>query len=423
MTAGRVALVGAGPGSPDLLSVRGRDLLATADVVVIDRLVGPEIRASIGGATVIEVGKTPRGPETPQTAINDILLDQARLGRTVVRLKGGDPFVFGRGAEELQACRAAGIEVEIVPGVSSALAAPALAGIGVTAIGVSAGFTVVSGHLAPSDPSSLPAWPELARLVAGGHTLVLLMAMRHLAEITDTLQEHGADPTTPALIVQDASLPTQREGRAPLSDLAVLARDEGLSSPAVVVIGASIGPGEPSARTRMLVLGGARSGKSAFAESLLAGHDAVHYIATSRRDPDDEEWARRIEAHRQRRPEAWLTVEATGLVAPFTERSAPPALVDSITGWLVGVLDEAGAWRQSPGWRAAVDAAIEELVVAWSAATRQLVLVSDEVGAGIVPETASGRLFRDELGRVNQRLAAAADQVWLVTAGLPRRLK
>jgi adenosylcobinamide kinase/adenosylcobinamide-phosphate guanylyltransferase len=172
---------------------------------------------------------------------------------------------------------------------------------------------------------------------------------------------------------------------------------------------------------RVLVIGGARSGKSAYAESLVSGLAAVTYVATGPTRPDDAEWAARVAAHKLRRPPGWETVETTELTALF-RRTGQPLLVDSMTAWLTAAMDDAGSWTDDAGAPDRLRQAVNDLLDAWCAATA-VVAVTDEVGQGIVPETPSGRLFRDELGALNQRLAAAADEVWLVTAGLPLRLK
>ena len=172
---------------------------------------------------------------------------------------------------------------------------------------------------------------------------------------------------------------------------------------------------------RVLVLGGSRSGKSAFAESLLADAPAVDYLAASVVSADDAEWSARVAAHRLRRPTSWRTVETGDISAELTTGTVP-ALVDSVTSWLARAMDDCGAFNRGNDG-AGLAAAIDRLSEAWSATTRHVVAVSDEVGSGIVPETASGRLFRDTLGTLNQRLAAQADAVYFVVAGLPQRLK
>jgi adenosylcobinamide kinase / adenosylcobinamide-phosphate guanylyltransferase len=172
--------------------------------------------------------------------------------------------------------------------------------------------------------------------------------------------------------------------------------------------------------SRVLVLGGSRSGKSAHAESLLAGRADVTYLATSATPPDDAEWAERVALHRARRPASWTTLETT---APSDLLRGGAVLVDSITAWVAALMDETGVWDDRP---AAADRLVDRcdaLVNAWTMTPAHVVAVSDEVGLGVVPETRAGRLFRDTLGAVNQRLAGTADEVWFVVAGLPQRLR
>lgn len=173
---------------------------------------------------------------------------------------------------------------------------------------------------------------------------------------------------------------------------------------------------------RVLVLGGARSGKSAHAESLLAAEDEVVYVATAATDPSDAEWAARVERHRRRRPATWTTLETSDL-ATALDTAGPPALVDSVTAWLAGAMDATGVWDAAGTGGAALSAAVDAVVDAWAASPRHVVAVTDEVGGGIVPDSKAGRVFRDELGLLNQRLAATADEVWLVIAGIPQRLR
>jgi uroporphyrin-III C-methyltransferase/precorrin-2 dehydrogenase/sirohydrochlorin ferrochelatase len=245
-TVGRVALVGAGPGDPELITVRGRRLLAEADVVVADRLVPglllDELRLDVA---LVDASKIPYGPARAQEEINQILVDRARAGRHVVRLKGGDPYVFGRGGEELIACAAAGVPVTVVPGVTSSIAAPAAAGIPVTHRGVAHEFTVVSGHLPPEHPSSLVDWPALGRLRG---TLVVLMGLKNLPAIAAALRAHGRPPRTPAAVVQEGTTGAQRTVRATLGDIAGEVRAAGLRPPAVLVVGdvvTVLGPADP----------------------------------------------------------------------------------------------------------------------------------------------------------------------------------
>ncbi|MEW1588411.1 uroporphyrinogen-III C-methyltransferase [Micromonospora vinacea] len=232
---GSVAVVGGGPGPDDLITVRAKALLDTADVVVVDRLAPQGLLAGLRpDVLVVDAAKVPRGPSMAQEAINDALVSHARAGRRVVRLKGGDPYVFGRGHEEVQACVAAGVPVTVVPGVSSALAAPALAGVPVTHRGVAHDVTVVSGHLPPGHPDSLVDWAALAR--ARG-TVVLLMAVDTIAKIASVLIEHGRAPESPVLAVQDAGLPDQRSVPARLDEIGAVAAREGVGPPAVFVLG------------------------------------------------------------------------------------------------------------------------------------------------------------------------------------------
>jgi adenosylcobinamide kinase/adenosylcobinamide-phosphate guanylyltransferase len=172
--------------------------------------------------------------------------------------------------------------------------------------------------------------------------------------------------------------------------------------------------------SRVLVLGGSRSGKSAHAESLLADRADVVYLATSAPAPDDAEWAQRVAAHRARRPAGWTTLETT---APSDLLRGGAVLVDSVTTWVAALMDETGVWTAEPGASGRLADRVDALVNAWAMTPAHVVAVSDEVGLGVVPETRAGRLFRDTLGEVNQRLAGTADEVWFVVAGLPQRLR
>ena len=204
---GRVLLVGGGPGDPGLLTVAGRDALAAADVVVTDRLAPiAAIAEHAPQAEVVHVGKIPRGEFTPQERINELLVEHALAGRTVVRLKGGDGYLFGRGGEEYLACTAAGVAVTVIPGVTSAFSVPALVGVPATHRGLAQGVSVISGHVPPDSPHSTLDYGALAR---SGTTLVLLMAVTNLPAITDELLAQGLPGDTPAVTVADGSLPTQ----------------------------------------------------------------------------------------------------------------------------------------------------------------------------------------------------------------------
>lgn len=235
LTPGEVVLVGGGPGDPDLLTVAALRALRQADVIVHDRLGANSALADVSSETeLISVGKIPRGPFTPQEDINALLIDLARRGLRVVRLKGGDNYVFGRGGEEWLACAEAGVPVRVIPGVTSAVSVPALAGIPVTHRGLTQGFTVVSGHVPPGDPRCTIDWAALA---ATGTTLVLLMAVKNLPQIAAALMEAGLAASTPAAVVADGSTAAQATWRAPLSDIADVAASAGVAPPAIVVIG------------------------------------------------------------------------------------------------------------------------------------------------------------------------------------------
>jgi uroporphyrin-III C-methyltransferase/precorrin-2 dehydrogenase/sirohydrochlorin ferrochelatase len=233
---GAVALVGGGPGDPELITVRGRRLLAQADVVVADRLAPPELLAELAPhVEVIDASKIPYGRAMAQDAINAVLIDRARAGKFVVRLKGGDPFVFARGQEEVIACADAGVPVTVVPGVTSAISVPAMAGVPVTHRGVTHEFVVVSGHVAPGHPESLVNWNALAALSG---TIVLLMAVERIELFAKALLEGGRAAETPVLVVQHGTTSAQRTLRTTLGDAAEHVRAEGIRPPAIIVIGA-----------------------------------------------------------------------------------------------------------------------------------------------------------------------------------------
>jgi uroporphyrin-III C-methyltransferase len=229
---GTVHLVGGGPGDPGLITARGLELLRRADVVVHDRLIGPELlHETRAGAELVDVGKGAGHVALSQEEINRLLVDRARAGREVVRLKGGDPFVFGRGSEELAACRAAGLRCAVVPGVSSAIAGPAAAGIPVTARGIASSFAVVTAHGAGKAGE-----PDVAAL-AGVDTIVVLMGRSSLPGFTARLVAAGRDPETPAACIQSATTPAQRVTVATLATIAAAADRDGLEAPIVTVIG------------------------------------------------------------------------------------------------------------------------------------------------------------------------------------------
>ncbi|WP_353950263.1 uroporphyrinogen-III C-methyltransferase [Knoellia sp. S7-12] len=226
-TSGWVALVGGGPGADGLLTARGHELLASADVVVVDRLAPRGVVSRLPESVrIIDVGKTPGHHPVPQDRINAILVEEAERGHGVVRLKGGDPYVLGRGGEERLACEAHGIPVEVVPGVTSAVSVPAAAGIPLTHRGVAKAFTVVSGH------EQIPTLPP-----GSDHTLVLLMGVSTLRDSANSLVAEGRSSDCPVAIIERGFLPTQRVTIGTLGDIADVALFRGVESPAVVVVG------------------------------------------------------------------------------------------------------------------------------------------------------------------------------------------
>jgi uroporphyrin-III C-methyltransferase / precorrin-2 dehydrogenase / sirohydrochlorin ferrochelatase len=230
-----VAIIGGGPGDPGLITVRGRQLLAEADVVLTDRLAPrvllDELRDDV---EIIDASKIPYGRAMAQEHINSALISHARAGRFVARLKGGDPFVFGRGAEEVLACLRAGVPVTVVPGVTSAVAVPASAWVPVTHRGVAQDFHVVSVHVPPGDERSTVNWELMGR---SSGTLVLLMAVERIGAVADELLRHGRSADTPVSVIADGTLPTQRTIKSTLEQVeGVVARD-GIRPPAIVVVG------------------------------------------------------------------------------------------------------------------------------------------------------------------------------------------
>jgi uroporphyrin-III C-methyltransferase len=240
MSVGTVYLVGAGPGDPELITVKALRLLRQADVVVYDRLIPmallDEVRA---GAELIDVGKRPKNHRVPQKETNRIIVDRALRGLTVVRLKGGDPFVFGRGGEEGLACHAAGVPFEVVPGVTSAIAVPAYAGVPVTHRDVVTAFTVFTGHDDPDKPDTGIDYPALAAVARTG-TLVLLMGVTYLPKTCDRLVAAGLDPNTPALCIESGTMPDQRVIEGTLGTIAQRAAGANVQPPAMTVLGAVV---------------------------------------------------------------------------------------------------------------------------------------------------------------------------------------
>lgn len=292
---GNVILVGAGPGDPGLLTVKGREALAQAEVVVYDRLISPAILAMIPeGAEAIDVGKRAARHTVPQREINQILLRKAQEGKHVVRLKGGDPFVFGRGGEELEILAENGIDFQVIPGVTSAVAAAAYAGIPVTHRDCCSSLHVVTGHRREGTALDI----QFRALVQGGGTLVFLMGVGALPEIVSGLLEAGMAPNTPAAMVERGTTPCQRRCGGTLSNLPERAAEMGISSPAVIVVGQVCAQAEKFDWFSRLPLKGRRilvtrpkERAGALSEKLRAlGADVTEYpcIATVPLDPCPE---------------------------------------------------------------------------------------------------------------------------------------
>jgi uroporphyrin-III C-methyltransferase/precorrin-2 dehydrogenase/sirohydrochlorin ferrochelatase len=240
-----VVLVGGGPGDPELVTVAARHALASADVVVADRLAPRALLDELGPhVELVDVAKLPRGRSAQQEEINRVLVERALAGQRVVRFKGGDSFVFGRGYEELLACREAGVPVTVIPGLPSPVGVPGVAGIPVTHRGVAHGFSVLSGHLPPGHADSLVDWGAAARM---GGTLVLMMAVENAPAIASSLLEHGRGSATPVAVVCDGTMPAERTVLATLGTLGDRLAEEAVRPPAIIVVGEVVAVAHPEA--------------------------------------------------------------------------------------------------------------------------------------------------------------------------------
>ncbi len=238
-----VVLVGGGPGDPDLVTVAARRALAEADVVVADRLAPRELLSELSPhVELVDVAKLPRGRSATQEEINRVIVDRAKQGKRVVRFKGGDSFVFGRGYEEAIACAEAGVACTVVPGLTSAISVPAMVGIPVTHRGVAHEFTVISGHLPPDHESSLVDWDAVAQLRG---TVVMLMAVENLPAITKRLVGAGRSATTPVAVISEGTMPGERTLLSTLGEVAADLVAEGLRPPAIVVVGDVVAVANP----------------------------------------------------------------------------------------------------------------------------------------------------------------------------------
>jgi uroporphyrin-III C-methyltransferase/precorrin-2 dehydrogenase/sirohydrochlorin ferrochelatase len=239
-----VVLVGGGPGDPELLTVAARKALVEADVVVADRLAPREVLGELpADVELIDVAKLPRGRSAQQEEINRVIVDRARAGKRVVRFKGGDSFVFGRGFEEVIACREAGVPVTVVPGLSSPVAVPAVAGIPVTHRGVAHEFTVVSGHLPPGHPDSQVNWSALGAMSG---TVLLMMAVENAPAIAAALVDGGRAASTPVAVVCEGTMPGERTVLATLGTLAARLAEEEVRPPAIIVVGDVVAVAHPA---------------------------------------------------------------------------------------------------------------------------------------------------------------------------------
>lgn len=238
-----VVLVAGGPGDPDLVTLAARNALASADVVVADRLAPRELLAELSAEVeLIDVAKLPRGRSAAQEFINEVIVDRAKAGKRVVRFKGGDNFVFGRGFEEIIACKAAGVPVWVEPGLSSSISVPGRVGIPVTHRGVTHEFTVISGHVPPGHPDSLVEWSAVARMRG---TVVLMMAVQNAPAIAETLVSEGRDPATPVAVIMDGTMPGERVVLSTLEALGADIEAEDVKPPAIIVIGEVVAVAHP----------------------------------------------------------------------------------------------------------------------------------------------------------------------------------
>lgn len=321
---GKVCLVGAGPGDPGLLTLKGARCLREADVVVYDHLVGEGILAHLGeGAERIFVGKEAGRHTLSQDGINRLLAEQALAGKTVVRLKGGDPFVFGRGGEEAEYLQERGIPFEIVPGITSAVAAPAYAGIPVTHRSLASSFAVLTGHEDPAKAESAIAWDRLATAV---DTLVFLMGVGNLAQITSRLIQHGRSPETPAAVIRWGTTASQESVTGTLATIAEEINRAGLQPPAVLVVGEVVELRQRLAWFeskplfgRTVVVTRARAQASAFADLLEAEGAAVVQVPVIQVDPP-ESWAPLDQAIARIERYGWIIFTSVNGVEAFLAR-------------------------------------------------------------------------------------------------------
>ncbi len=433
---GRVILVGAGPGDPDLVTLRGAAALRRADAIVFDSLAAPELlELAPAHALRIDVGK--RGHDLPtrsQEEINALLVRLAREGKTVVRLKGGDPFVFGRGGEEASACVAAGVPFEVVPGVTSALAAPAYAGIPLTDRRHSASFAVVTGHRDARRPWTSVAWDRLATAT---DTLVVLMAMRNLEKLVQTLLDHGRAPDTPAAVVMAGATPHQRFLRAPLEELPRRVREAGLTSPAVVVVGDVVKLRDELAwfeggalfGWRVLVTRGAGQADELLSALREAGAEPVH-VPMIRAEPLEESAALDAALLRLGAYDALLFTSANG-VRCFAARARERGVaLDRLGARVFGVGPATvEAARQAglpepcaPPARTDAEGLLAALAEELPAAGRRLLYLAAERGRDVLPDGLRAAGAQVDVVPVYRTVPATLDEEALRSALVRREL-
>ena len=362
---GRVSLVGAGPGDPKLITLAGVERLRRADVIVTDALVSPQLLGHARpDALVIDVGKR-RGQHTvEQGEINDLLVAHAQAGRFVVRLKGGDPYIFGRGAEEAVYVASRGIDVEIVPGVTSATAAPLAAGVPLTHRELASTVTFVTGHEDPAKPDSAVDYDALARLVTRGGTLAFFMGMSRLAAITARLGGAGAAADTPAAIVEWGATPRQRSVRGTLANIADAATKAGLTSPAIIVVGPVAGLNEPGLDFfvrrplfgQRIVITRTRQQASALRDRLEElGADVLEAPTIALVPPED--WSQVDDALRHIADYDWLVLtSANGVEAVASRLDALRMDARNLAGVKVAVIGDATAAAAATRLRLRADA-------------------------------------------------------------------
>ena len=411
---GKVFLIGAGPGDPGLLTVKGREALERADVVVYDRLAHPALLDHApASAERIFAGKARGRQELTQDGINALLVQKAQAGLRVARLKGGDPFVFGRGGEEALELARNGVPFEIVPGVSSAIAAPAYAGIPVTHRGLATGFTVVSGSEDPSKPESTVRWEALARsLAAQGGTLMTLMGWASIEKILDALKQAGLSPDTPVALVQWGTWSRQRTVTGTLADAAGKGRKAGLAAPVVAVIGEVVSLREelawfdnrPLFGKRVLVTRSRTQASRMCGLLEDAGAVAVELPAIAIAPPGDfgplDQAAGRLSGY------GWVIFASVNAVDSVFERldsmgrdarAFGPARVGAIGPATASALERRGIHPDFTPSRSVSSAALEELAACdWS-------------GVSVLLPTAD--IGRDELAEGLARLGASVERV------------